>query len=316
MALSPPEWILRQLSPNFFSLQIGNEEAWVHFLPFSGRRQLVDAGVYQYLAGTGLTLPRREVAGESCFTLPTQRLAIFHPPLFGKAVDFREPDDRIGVVRFLAEFHSAMRGYVPETRPHTTLGRLIAHWERRLQRLYEFARLARFRIYQGVLDRVFLEQTEMIADGIRAGLNGLRQADYLAQCHAQGQICYFHFQSKLFWRTAAGIAPWHFAYCHWDLPVFDLYRYLMEVGRGGFSSEETDRLLTNYRQIRPLSVEEKTLLRVFFLFPERLYRLFSAFYLNRTTRAPRRLIDRVAREVQANIERQRIIQKIGDVGEQ
>ncbi|HEX2953842.1 MAG TPA: hypothetical protein VHR47_07645 [Bacillota bacterium] len=315
MTLSPPEWVLRQLCPNFFSLKIGDEEVWVHFLPFSGRRQLVDEEIYQYISQTHVVLPRREVAGERYFTLPTQRLAIFHPPLVGSPVDYREPEDRRGAVRFLAEFHNAARGFLPEVRPHATLGRMTTHWEHRLRRLEEFTRLAKYRIYPGIVDQLYLEYAEELADGIRGGLEALKRANYHRQCNEYGQVCYFHFQSKFLWKTDGRILPWHFAYCHWDLPIFDLYRLIMEVGRREFLGDEVYRLIEGYQKIRSLSLDELNLLRAFFTFPERLYRLFSAFYLNRTTRSPRRLINRIERERLAGEERKKIIRKIGDIGE-
>lgn len=295
--MAQPSWVLRQLNPNFFSLQTGQEETWVHFLHFSGRRQLVDRGAYRFLQESDLVLPRKSLTGLESFVISPQKLAVFHPPIQGRRVDFNEFQDGLDGAGFLAAFHTAIQDFRYEPRPHVSLGRSVVNWERRLNRMNEFARLARFRLNPGVVDRIFLEHFEKLVRQIRQGIETLGETAYRELCSDGGQLCYFHFHSVFFWRLQNRIVPWHFAFCHWDLPVVDLYRFIMSVGRGRWTSDQVFRLVEAYNAVRPLSPEEKAILHAFTLFPDRMVRLFNSYYLNRSTRAPRRQIERIERTV-------------------
>ena len=304
-------WVLRQFDPNFFSLKLGPEEIWIHFLRFSGKRQQVDREVFRHLDGSELALPRKNLAGMDCFVLPPQKLAFFHPPLPGRKLDFGAPQDCEDAVRFLAAFHLAGQDFSCAPLPHVTLGRETELWEKRLRRLHEFARIAKGRLFPGSIDRAFLERFTVLDRQIGNGLQKLKDSSYEALCARGGQLCYYHFRPEFFWRWEGRLAPWHFAFCHWDLPVVDLYRLLAKIYRKHEQSGLLFRLIELYRATRPIGREEIKILQALISLPDKMYRTVAAFYLNRSAKSPRRQLARIEKEAALTEERLRLAGELG-----
>lgn len=301
--------MIRQVEEGLFELiPASGERLWVRLLDCSDRQLALDREIFKYLADKEpkLAIPRKERELPPETALFDRRVVCYWPITGEKADFFSERQQRCGA-EFLAGFHLALKHFRPVNLPPGTLGSLIAHWERRLLRLAEFQRVATFRVAPGVFDRLYLDVCADVLHQAKSALKKLKESDYHFYCNDGGQICLTRYRSDRFRLVQGRLMAWEFSMCRWELPVVDLYRYLLYLCRHcGYRREMVRKALDAYETIRPLEMKERYLLQVLFGFPDRLYRIISDFFLGRSRQTVRRQLQRFYKELMQSEERMNI----------
>lgn len=288
-----------------FTLETG-ERMWVHILGCSERQFALDRDIYRYLANhnKAVALPRKEKDFSTENFRFLDRKSLCYWPTPGQKADFFSETHQQCGAEFLANFHQILKRYRPEVLPHNTLGKLIFLWERRLLRLAEFRRVAEFRESPGVFDKLYLDNYAEVLGQVKNALKKLGESDYLSLCGKEGQICMARFRSDRFRFTHGQLLAWDFSLCRWDLPVVDLYRFLLYLCRHcGYNRDMINRVLDTYESIRPMEEHERSLMEVLFGFPDRLYRIISDYFLSGSGKSLRRQMQRFCKELYQNDDR-------------
>lgn len=295
---------LRFLTPNLGELILGDgDKIWAFLSPDSASDMTWDASIYSYLKDHNslLILPRK--TPPTLLTRLFDRHVIFTPPNLGSPVDFDGHEDRRDTARFLSALHRDCSGMIPVDRS-LEIHSLIDRWERRRRRLREFMRIARNRRTLGPIDRYLVSIKEELTEQVDTGLKLLQESPYIELLQCRGCICFYHYRQELFLRVGADIKAWSFAGCVWDIPIVDLYRYLLHLSsHGGYNEMFIERTIEAYEKNRPLTAEERMVLKALFYLPEHLYRIISSYYLARKDFSERRLYQRLTGEWERSDER-------------
>lgn len=272
------------------------DKLWVFWPPDGATDLQWDAAIYKHISmrNCDLVIPRK-TPPPAVARLFDRRL-IFSAPSIGGPVNLGCLEDCTQIAQFLASFHRDVHGFVPE--PQRNRGDdLLVRWKRRKRRLTEFVRIAEHRSSPGLIDKFLSRIQNELMEQVDNGLRSLSKSLYPNLIMDKGCVCFYHYSKELFWRKGAKVAPWTFTGCVWDIPVVDLYRFLYHLtSYSGYSVVWIEKSIEAYERTRPLSNEEKPVLKSLFLFPERVYRIFSTYYLTRRECSHRRLLQRLINE--------------------
>lgn len=292
-----PEAHFHFISSYLGELEIAGEKLWVYWAPGLSKDEPMDLAIYQYLMERNADLVLYRKSPPEVLAKLFDRRLIFYSPNLGKPVDFSCFEDKADTARFLACFHRTMYGFNPEPVLQKNTWNLIARWEGRKKRLQEFLRIAEHRRVPGSVDRFICDNKFDLIDQVDKGIHFIIGSPYLDLLKCQESICLYHYKTEYFWRIGQKITAWTFAACTWDIPVVDLYRYIIHLtSDGGYSEDNIERIIDAYEEMRPMSKEEKLVLKALFSFPDRLYRIISSYYLSRKECSVRNQYQRLINE--------------------
>ena len=297
---------LSQVAPDIFELTLDSGEVvWTRLCSSPLWQKALDQNIYQFInkKNPELAVGRRDLGNLSLSQLFVQHTT-FYSPVNGHSINYRYISDCLKTANFIGRFHQLMNANMPEVLPRNTLGRLIMIWERRLYRIKEYIRIATYRAEPGEFDSLFLDNRIELLSDIECALRRLKQGPYNDLCSEGGRVCFYHYQSDRFWSMKERVAAWHFFKCHWDLPVVDLYRYIIRLAKyNGYRDSVIRPVLDTYQSWRQLSDKEQYVFKNLFLFPDRLYRIIASHYMSRSQRTYREQVQSLKTELYYNDER-------------
>lgn len=125
----------------------------------------------------------------------------------------------------------------------------------------------------------------------------LSQADErltVAMADGHGSVCHGDYNHHHILMSGYDIATTNFECCRFDFQINDLYRFMRKIlEKHDWNPRLGMRMLENYTQIRPISPEERKLLYVRMLYPEKFRKLANHYYGSNKAWISRRYLDKL-----------------------
>ncbi|SMO83204.1 phosphotransferase [Melghirimyces algeriensis] len=214
-----------------------------------------------------------------------QRRYVLLPWIKGKVYDLRTENRWPQVVRTLARFHSASKGFSPSRGMvgrwvHT--GKWKNIWENLNRQIQMFKLTADLNHEPEPVDRLWLKQSAFAEGMVETAIQYLEKLggdQVVLSTRKGGEACHCNLHRRnLVWDETGEV---HFI--DWNRLVLDVRSrdlarlVLYAYGRTG-SLEPVENILKNYRKFAPLEEEEYSLIYAQLLFPHRLLRTLSRIY--------------------------------------
>ena len=122
----------------------------------------------------------------------------------------------------------------------------------------------------------------------------------------------YNYHNVLF--TSSGIATTSFERTHLQLQVMDLYdfvRKLMEKNNWNLYLLQT--VLEHYQKVRPLSKEEKKLLYIWMIYPEKFWKITNFYYNSKKTWMSGKNIEKLQGLQQQKKQRMNLLEKVPEI---
>lgn len=110
----------------------------------------------------------------------------------------------------------------------------------------------------------------------------------------QRSVCHGDYNHHHVLMCGYDIATTSFESCRFDIQINDLYRFMRKIlEKHDWNQRLGMRMLEQYRQIRPITVEEQKLLYVRMLYPEKFRKLANHYYGSRKTWVSGRFLEKL-----------------------
>lgn len=118
----------------------------------------------------------------------------------------------------------------------------------------------------------------LLADSNEAGISGCFSGQQISRGR-QGSVCHGDYNHHHVLMCGYDIATTNFEYCKFDFQVNDLYRFMRKIlEKHDWNQRLGMRMLERYALERPISREERRLLYVRMLYPEKFRKLANHYY--------------------------------------
>lgn len=146
---------------------------------------------------------------------------------------------------------------------------------------------------KGDFERLFLNCFEQYFTQAQEAQKKLEGTGIAAQ-RQSGSVCHGDYNHHHILMSGYDMATTNFECCRFDLQVSDLYRFMRKIlEKHDWNPRLGMRMLDNYNQVRPLPVQERKLLYVRMLYPEKFRKLANYYYGSRKAWISRRYLDKL-----------------------
>lgn len=115
-----------------------------------------------------------------------------------------------------------------------------------------------------------------------------------ARENQQGSICHGDYNHHHILMSGYDIATTNFECCRFDFQINDLYRFMRKIlEKHNWNPKLGMRMLDNYAQVRTISADERRLLYVRMLYPEKFRKLANYYYGSNKAWISRRFLDKL-----------------------
>ena len=146
---------------------------------------------------------------------------------------------------------------------------------------------------KGDFERLFLNCFEQYFEQAREAELKLQGQTFSAPGQS-GSVCHGDYNHHHILMSGYDMATTNFECCRFDFQVSDLYRFLRKIlEKHDWNPRLGMRMLENYTQVRPLSAQERKLLYVRMLYPEKFRKLANYYYGSNKAWISRRYMDKL-----------------------
>lgn len=142
-------------------------------------------------------------------------------------------------------------------------------------------------------ERLFLNCFERYFEQAERALEWL-QGQSFPESSAKGSVCHGDYNHHHVLMSGYDMATTNFECCRFDYQVSDLYRFMRKIlEKHDWDPRLGMRMLETYTQVRPLPVQERRLLYVRLLYPEKFRKLANYYYGSSKAWISRRYLDKL-----------------------
>lgn len=216
----------------------------------------------------------------------------------------------------LGRLHIMMRGMTtePMTFQADTFAETLIKHNRELRRVRSYIREKKQRNEFELLFLSIFSEFYQEAEDAESMLSNIDGSVLYQQLNTQQTLCHgsYNYHNILF--TSEKIATTSFERAHLQLQVMDLYdfiRKLMEKNNWDFSLLQT--VLDNYQKICPISKEEKKLLYIWLIYPEKFWKITNFYYNSKKTWMSGKNIEKLQGLQQQKKQRMSLLEKVPEI---
>ncbi len=115
-----------------------------------------------------------------------------------------------------------------------------------------------------------------------------------AQTQEAGTVCHGDYNHHHILMCGYGVATTNFESCRFDCQISDLYRFMRKIlEKNDWNPRLGMRMLESYTQERPISAQERRLLSVRMLYPEKFRKLANYYYGSNKAWVSRRFLEKL-----------------------
>lgn len=147
---------------------------------------------------------------------------------------------------------------------------------------------------KGDFERLFLDRFTQYFEQAQEAEEKLAPLNFTAQGQSGSSICHGDYNHHHILMSGYDMATTNFECCRFDFQVNDLYRFMRKIlEKHDWNPRLGMRMLENYTLIRPLPQQERKLLYVRMLYPEKFRKLANYYYGSNKAWVSRRYLDKL-----------------------
>ncbi|WP_218185399.1 CotS family spore coat protein, partial [Calditerricola satsumensis] len=282
------------------------------------RQRFLNTAVHHLRRG-GATLPAIIPTATGDDFVPVERSCyVLYEAVEGRAPNYEDADDLREILRSLAAFHRASRGYSPppDARERSHLGRWERSYELRLAKLRFYAERAVYEDHPVALavretSATFLREAE-------TALALLHQPAYRQWVEKVGEernLCHQDYAAGNLIVTEAGIAAIDTDSLTVDLPARDLRKILNKVMKKlGWDEARTHAMLAAYHSVHPLTADEYAVVAADLRFPHLYYGIVTKAFEDRAADwTPDKLLAKLHETIDTETAKMRVLDRWNDI---
>ena len=202
----------------------------------------------------------------------------------GRECDTRSREDIFRSIRMLAQIHAKMQMPVVEFYVEPSLE---DEYQRHNQELKKIRSFIRKRGASSPFEKIYLATVEdFLRDGEEA-YAALRESGYQElrqKAETEGEVCHGEYNQHNVLILKSGTAVTNFEHWGFDTQMADLYRFMRKIlEKYNWDVRFGKEMLKAYHEIKPVSREEWTNLKIRFSYPEKYWKLANYYYTHRKT---------------------------------
>lgn len=263
-------------------------------MPMSSDRLLFVLSAMEHLAANGVNLPKTIITKNGALFAEIAGAAfILSEAVTAKPPSYNIPSELAMIMRGMAGFHAASRGFIPpeEAKIRSHLGIWPKSYLEKIEDLKKFRQLAA-KNKGAQFDATYLEECDYFISLAEKCLVTLVASPYNKLVNAAGEtinLCHQDFAAGnlglvgkdcLFVFDTDGIT--------YDLPARDIRKICNKVmkKRGGWEANLFKEMLKTYNEVNPLTPEDYEVFLTDLRFPHLFYGIASKYYQNREKEWP------------------------------
>jgi spore coat-associated protein S len=189
----------------------------------------------------------------------------------GSAPEYGSAKELSGIVRGLASFHKASRGFFPSegTKPKYHLGTWVDDYIGQLEDIRGFVQDKDFSAAEPQIAKDFPYFAQRAGEAIE-GLKGSEYAEWIRKAGAEGCLCHQDFAAGNLILTPKGeLYVLDIDSLTVDIPARDIRKLLNKIMKknGKWEAEKTRRILEDYQEVNPLTRDEWKVVMLDLAFP-------------------------------------------------
>ena len=202
----------------------------------------------------------------------------------GRECDTRSKEDIFKSIRTMAELHQRMHIATVEYYIEPSLENGYLRHNQELKKIRSFIRK---RGASSPFEKIYLATVEdFLRDGEEA-YAALRESGYQElrrKAETEGEVCHGEYNQHNVLILKSGTAVTNFEHWGFDTQMADLYRFMRKIlEKYNWDVRFGKEMLKAYHEIKPVSKEEWTNLKIRFSYPEKYWKLANYYYTHRKT---------------------------------
>lgn len=231
----------------------------------------------------------------------------------GRECEFSNPIDVQIAARGIGELHTASEGFKGALQDRNTLGRAIENFERKLEEMKFFKRLANFHEIKSEFDSIFLKNVDNYIRNIEKSIDILKETNYLKLCSEEDKVVLCHHDlahhNILINEDKAYFID--FDYSIIDLKVHDLCNFINKaIKNSAFDINTANMIIENYCISNSLDNRELEVLYSLLTFPEDFYSISKDYYSKRKDWEEEVFLDRLNKKVEFQEDREEFLEQL------
>lgn len=203
----------------------------------------------------------------------------------GRECDFKKEEELKKASKTLGMFHLAARDFTPDdgVMVRCDIGRLPNTFEKRLSTLNKMRDIARKNKRKSEFDMLYLSNVDFYIKLAQKTIKSFNFECYNRVCEdaLKGKVICHHDYTyhNILFDENEDVHVIDFDYCKWEIQVYDISTLMVKaLKRLDWDIDKGKLILESYNSIKPLTLDEVSILKSLLSFPQRFWRLANRYY--------------------------------------
>lgn len=203
----------------------------------------------------------------------------------GRECDFKKEEELRKASKTLGMFHLAARDFTPDdgVMVRCDIGRLPNTFEKRLSTLNKMRDIARKNKRKTEFDMLYLSNVDFYIKLAQKTIRSFNFECYNKVCEdaLRGKVICHHDYTyhNILFDEKEDVHVIDFDYCKWEIQVYDISTLMVKaLKRLDWEIDKGKLILESYNSIKPLTLDEVSILKSLLSFPQRFWRLANRYY--------------------------------------
>lgn len=203
----------------------------------------------------------------------------------GRECDFKKEEELKKASKTLGMFHLAARDFTPDdgVMVRCDIGRLPNTFEKRLSTLNKMRDIARKNKRKSEFDMLYLSNVDFYIKLAQKTIKSFNFECYNRVCEdaLKGKVICHHDYTyhNILFDENEDVHVIDFDYCKWEIQAYDISTLMVKaLKRLDWDIDKGKLILESYNSIKPLTLDEVSILKSLLSFPQRFWRLANRYY--------------------------------------
>lgn len=203
----------------------------------------------------------------------------------GRECDFKKEEELDKASKTLGRFHLAARNFTPDdgVMVRCDIGRLPNTFEKRLSTLNKMRDIARKNKRKTEFDMLYLSNVDFYIKLAQKTIREFNFESYNRVCEdaLRGKVICHHDYTyhNILFDENEDVHVIDFDYCKWEIQVYDISTLMVKaLKRLDWDVDKGKLILESYNSVKPLTIDEISILKSLLSFPQRFWRLANRYY--------------------------------------
>lgn len=203
----------------------------------------------------------------------------------GRECDFKKEEELKKASKTLGMFHLAAKDFTPDdgVMVRCDIGRLPNTFEKRLSTLNKMRDIARKNKRKSEFDMLYLSNVDFYIKLAQKTIKSFNFECYNRVCEdaLKGKVICHHDYTyhNILFDENEDVHVIDFDYCKWEIQAYDISTLMVKaLKRLDWDIDKGKLILESYNSIKPLTLDEVSILKSLLSFPQRFWRLANRYY--------------------------------------